>query len=138
MQESSRCGDTATNQSVEESSLLSRRPAVIFSDRYDFLQLDGTIGLTFAAAFWRLSLVTHDAQCLLATDHSDQAVRLVRGAALAESIHATTAKLAQHSEIGAALNAASALAMLQWLGIKLSYSRPLGTAGRSRDRKSVV
>ncbi len=59
-----------------------------------------------------------------ATDHSDHAVHLVRRAALAEGIHAMTARPVLHGDNGATLKATTVLAMLQWLGIKPSYSRP--------------
>jgi len=59
-----------------------------------------------------------------ATDDSDHATHLVRRAALAEGIHAMTAKPVLHGDNGATLKATTVLAMLHWLGIKPSYSRP--------------
>ena len=59
-----------------------------------------------------------------ATDHSDHATHLVRRTALAEGIHAMTAKPVLHGDNGATLKATTVLAMLHWLGIKPSYSRP--------------
>jgi len=59
-----------------------------------------------------------------AKDHADHAAHLVRRTALAEGIHAMTAKPVLHGDNGATLKATTVLAMLQWLGIKPSYSRP--------------
>jgi putative transposase len=59
-----------------------------------------------------------------ATDHADHAAHLVRRTALAEGIHAMTAKPVLHGDNGATLKATTVLAMLHWLGIKPSYSRP--------------
>jgi transposase InsO family protein len=58
------------------------------------------------------------------TDNSDHAARLVQRAALAEGIHALAAKPVLHGDNGATLKATSVLAMLQWLGVAPSYSRP--------------
>ena len=57
-------------------------------------------------------------------DHADHAAHLVRRTALAEGIHAMTAKPVLHGDNGATLKATTVLAMLHWLGIKPSYSRP--------------
>ena len=57
-------------------------------------------------------------------DSADYAAHLVRRTALAEGIHATTAKPVLHGDNGATLKATTVLAMLNWLGIKPSYSRP--------------
>lgn len=59
-----------------------------------------------------------------ATDSSDHAVRLVQRAALAEGIHALATKPVLHGDNGATLKATSVLAMLHWLGVAPSYSRP--------------
>ena len=59
-----------------------------------------------------------------ATDDSVHATHLVRRTALAEGIHAMTAKPVLHGDNGATLKATTVLAMLHWLGIKPSYSRP--------------
>ena len=59
-----------------------------------------------------------------ANDHADHAAHLVRRTALAEGIHAMTAKPVLHGDNGATLKATTVLAMLHWLGIKPSYSRP--------------
>ena len=58
------------------------------------------------------------------SDHSDHAVHLVRRTALAEGIAALAAKPVQHGDNGSTLKATTVLAMLNWLGVKPSYSRP--------------
>lgn len=58
------------------------------------------------------------------SDDSEHAVHLVRRTALAEGIAAMDIKPALHGENGSTLKAATVLAMLNWLGIKPSYSRP--------------
>jgi transposase InsO family protein len=58
------------------------------------------------------------------TDDSDHAVHLVRRTALAESIAALDAKPVLHGDNGSTLKATTVLAMLNWLGVKPSYSRP--------------
>lgn len=58
------------------------------------------------------------------SDHSDHAVHLVRRAALAEGIAALTVKPVLHGDNGSTLKATTVLAMLNWLGVKPSYSRP--------------
>ena len=58
------------------------------------------------------------------SDHADHAVHLVRRTALAEGIAALTAKPVLHGDNGSTLKATTVLAMLNWLGIKPSYSRP--------------
>ncbi len=57
-------------------------------------------------------------------DDSDHAAHLVRRTALAEGIAALTAKPVLHGDNGSTLKATTVLAMLDWLGIKPSYSRP--------------
>jgi putative transposase len=57
-------------------------------------------------------------------DSADHAVHLVRRTALAERVHATTARPVLHGDNGATLKATTVLAMLHWLGIAPSYSRP--------------
>ena len=52
-----------------------------------------------------------------ATDHADHAAHLLRRTALA-------AKPVLHGDNGATLKATTVLAMLNWLGVKPSYSRP--------------
>jgi len=59
-------------------------------------------------------------------DHSDHAARLVQRTALAEGIHAMPhdERPVLHGDNGATLKATTVLAMLWWLGVKPSYSRP--------------
>jgi transposase InsO family protein len=59
-----------------------------------------------------------------ADDHSDHAVHLVRRTALAEGIAAMGTKPVLHGDNGSTLKATTVLAMLHWLGVKPSYSRP--------------
>ncbi len=58
------------------------------------------------------------------TDHADHAAQLVGRTALAEGIAALTNKPVLHGDNGSTLKATTVLAMLNWLGIKPSYSRP--------------
>jgi transposase InsO family protein len=58
------------------------------------------------------------------SDDSDHAARLARRTALAEGIAALDRKPVLHGDNGATLKATTVLAMLYWLGIKPSYSRP--------------
>jgi putative transposase len=58
------------------------------------------------------------------SDDSEHAVHLVRRTALAEGIAAMTPKPVLHGDNGSTLKATTVLAMLNWLGIKPSYSRP--------------
>jgi putative transposase len=59
-----------------------------------------------------------------ADDHADHAAHLVRRTALAEGIAAMGAKPVLHGDNGSTLKATTVLAMLHWLGVKPSYSRP--------------
>jgi len=59
-----------------------------------------------------------------ANDSSDHAVHLVRRTALSEGIAALTDKPVLHGDNGSTLKATTVLAMLEWLGVKPSYSRP--------------
>jgi putative transposase len=58
------------------------------------------------------------------SDHADHAAHLVRRTALAEGIAALTRKPVLHGDNGSTLKATTVLAMLHWLGVKPSYSRP--------------
>lgn len=58
------------------------------------------------------------------TDDSEHAVHLVRRTALAEGIAAMTTKPVLHGDNGSTLKATTVLAMLNWLGVRPSYSRP--------------
>jgi putative transposase len=59
-----------------------------------------------------------------ASDDSDHAVRLLKRTALAEGLHAKDQKPVLHGDNGSTLKASTVLAMLNWLGINPSYSRP--------------
>jgi len=58
------------------------------------------------------------------SDDSAHAVHLVRRTALAEGIATMEIKPVLHGDNGSTLKATTVLAMLNWLGIKPSYSRP--------------
>jgi transposase InsO family protein len=58
------------------------------------------------------------------TDSADHAAHLARRTALAEHIHAASTQPVLHGDNGATLKATTVLAMLHWLGIAPSYSRP--------------
>lgn len=58
------------------------------------------------------------------TDDSDHAAHLVRRTALAEGIATLNSKPVLHGDNGSTLKATTVLAMLNWLGVKPSYSRP--------------
>jgi transposase InsO family protein len=57
-------------------------------------------------------------------DDADHAAHLVRRTALAEGIAALPCKPVLHGDNGSTLKATTVLAMLHWLGVKPSYSRP--------------
>jgi transposase InsO family protein len=57
-------------------------------------------------------------------DDSDHAAHLVRRTALAEGIAGLVTKPVLHGDNGSTLKATTVLAMLYWLGVKPSYSRP--------------
>lgn len=59
-----------------------------------------------------------------ASDDSHHAAHLVQRTALAEGIATLTAKPVLHGDNGSTLKATTVLAMLNWLGVKPSYSRP--------------
>jgi putative transposase len=58
------------------------------------------------------------------TDSAEHAAHLARRTALAEGMHAMPTRPVLHGDNGASLKATTVLAMLHWLGIKPSYSRP--------------
>ena len=58
------------------------------------------------------------------SDDSNHAVHLVKRTALAEGIAALSTKPVLHGDNGSTLKATTVLAMLHWLGVKPSYSRP--------------
>ncbi len=68
-----------------------------------------------------------------ATDDADHAAHLARRTALAEGIHGRHEKPVLHGDNGATLKATTVLAMLHWLGVKPSYSRPRVSDGRVGD-----
>ena len=57
-------------------------------------------------------------------DDADHAAHLVKRTALSEGIAASLSKPVLHGDNGATLKATTVLAMLNWLGVKPSYSRP--------------
>lgn len=58
------------------------------------------------------------------TDDAAHAAHLAKRTALAEGVCALAAKPVLHGDNGATFKATTVLAMLHWLGIKPSYSRP--------------
>ena len=58
------------------------------------------------------------------SDSADHAAHLIKCTALAERVHAMSSKPVLHGDNDASLKATSVLAMLYWVGIKPSYSRP--------------
>jgi transposase InsO family protein len=58
------------------------------------------------------------------SDSADHAAHLARRTAPAEGVHAAAAKPVPHGDNGTTLKATTALAVLHWLGIAPSYSRP--------------
>ena len=58
------------------------------------------------------------------TDSADHAAHLVRRTALAEGVHAMPVRPVLYGDNGATLKGTTVLAMLHWLGIEPSYSRP--------------
>ena len=59
-----------------------------------------------------------------ASDEADHALALLKRTALTEGIHALPEKPVLHGDNGSTLKATTVLAMLHWLGVKPSYSRP--------------
>ncbi len=57
-------------------------------------------------------------------DDAEHAASLLKRTALAEGIHAMADKPVLHGDNGSTLKATTVLAMLHWLGVKPSYSRP--------------
>lgn len=57
-------------------------------------------------------------------ESGEHAAHLARRTALAEGVHTALIKPVLHGDNGASLKATTVLAMLQWLGIAPSYSRP--------------
>jgi putative transposase len=71
------------------------------------------------------------------TDDAEHAAHLVRRTALAEGIAACDAKPVLHGDNGATLKATTVLAMLHWLGVKPSYSRPRVSDDNALCRSAV-
>jgi transposase InsO family protein len=59
-----------------------------------------------------------------ASDDSEHVVNLLRRTALVESLHTLNYMPVLHGENGATLKATTMLAMMRWLGLRASYSRP--------------
>jgi len=59
-----------------------------------------------------------------AEESGEHAANLLKRTALAEGLHADASRPVLHGDNGAALKATTVLAMLRWLGIAPSYSRP--------------
>jgi transposase InsO family protein len=59
-----------------------------------------------------------------AEDDAVHAAHLLKRTALAEGVHAMADKPVLHGDNGSTLKATTVLAMLNWLGVKPSYSRP--------------
>ena len=57
-------------------------------------------------------------------DDSEHAVNLLRRMALAEDLHALDYMPVLHGNNGATIKATTVLAMMHWLGLRASYSRP--------------
>ncbi len=58
------------------------------------------------------------------SDATEHAAHLARRTALAEDVHAQPARPVLHGDNGATVKATTVLAMLHWLGIQPSHSRP--------------
>ena len=58
------------------------------------------------------------------SDDSEHAIELLRRTALAEGLHMLPEKPVLHGDNGATLKATTVLAMMNWLGVKASHSRP--------------
>ncbi len=58
------------------------------------------------------------------TDQAEHAAHLVRRTALAEGIHARAVRPVLHGDNGPSVKATTVAAMLHWLGIAPSHSRP--------------
>ena len=81
---------------------------------------DGSISILILDLYSRkiVGFEVHD------TDSAEHAAHLARRTALAEGMHAMPTRPVLHGDNGASLKATTVLAMLHWLGIKPSYSRP--------------
>lgn len=88
-------------------------------------------------ASWTCSAARSWASRFHGSDDAEHAAHLVKRTALAEGIHAMAAKPVLHGDNGATLKTTTVLAMLHWLGVKPSYSRPR-VSGRQRLRRESV
>ena len=77
------------------------------------------------------------------SDSAEHAAHLARRTALAEGLHAMPTRPVLHGDNGASLKATMVLAMLHWLGIRPSHSRPRVSddnafAGRCSELRNIV
>ena len=70
---------------------------------------------------WSRKVVGHEVH---ETDQAEHAAHLVRRTALAEGIHARALRPVLHGDNGPSVKGTTVLAMLHWLGIAPSHSRP--------------
>ena len=70
---------------------------------------------------WSRKIVGHEVH---ETDQAEHAAHLVRRTALAEGIHARALRPVLHGDNGPSVKGTTVLAMLHWLGIAPSHSRP--------------
>ena len=70
---------------------------------------------------WSRKIVGHEVHD---TDQAEHAAHLVRRTALAEGIHARALRPVLHGDNGPSVKGTTVLAMLHWLGIAPSHSRP--------------
>ncbi len=71
-----------------------------------------------------LDLFSHKIAGWEVHDSAEYAAHLARRTVLAEGVHARPTRPLLHGDNGATVKATTVLAMLHWLGIKPSYSRP--------------
>ena len=103
---------------------VATRPAAVWC--WDVTFLPGTVQGRWFYLYLILDLYSrkivgfevHDTDC------ADHAAHLARRTALAEGVHAMPVKPVLHGDNGATLKGTTVLAMLHWLGIEPSYSRP--------------
>lgn len=93
---------------------------------WDVTWLPSTVGgrwfyLYLILDLYSRKIVAHEVH---EVDNAEHATALVKRAALAEGIQAAVRKPVLHGDNGASLKSTSVLAMLQWLQIAPSYSRP--------------
>lgn len=103
---------------------IARQPNQVWC--WDVTWLPTTVGgrwfyLYLILDLYSRKIVGHEVQEVESGEHAAQ---LLKRTALAEGVHAALGKPVLHGDNGAALKATTVLAMLQWLGIAPSYSRP--------------